>query len=308
MNVTRVLSGFAFVLLVQPGLAHAACNIDGPSGNTSPVSVSDTVKPFGGTLCGHTVYGPNCTINVDRDGSTNADCLTLGPGVTLNGAVKHCTGNSAIACSNNTDCSGAGSCGTTAIPAVITCGDSSCNSAINVSDTTISSGQVVVNSIDISGCFEKGMTNSLSVTTKYNDGYIDLSGSSCQGDYGTYRVDVLNGVSIRNADVADAFMRGGGNITDAVFTASPIGVKASGSAYDNGADVSISNGSFYGLDYSLVNGCCNGPSFDNISGTSFSGAGVCHYSAEQADSSLPCFSLSSSYFSGQASFVDYELK
>jgi hypothetical protein len=276
-----VLGGaLAARIIFEPAFALASCNIDGASGNTSPVSVSDMAKPFHGTLCGHSVYGPNCTINVDVNGTTNTDCLTVGNGVTLQGSV------------------GGG-------PATITCGDSSCGKAIDISDTH-GSGNTIVESVDISGCFDTGVYGGIANAFRYKDSYVDLSGSSCMGNTGVYKVQDVDTVSVRNTAIACVFSRGGSSIRDSVLTACPIGVEMSGSSNDNGSAVQLTDVAVYDTDYSIYHDCCNGPSTANATSSSFSQASVCH-SGYAGGGGSGC-SAAILTFSGATSSLDYLLK
>lgn len=175
-NLRPLILG-AFLIAISAPASHAGnCWVDDEteSGNSHGGSITTSGDPFFGTICGRTVHGTGtggCTITFEHDAtaSANADCLTLGEGVTIEGDGHN-----------------------------IDCPSGSCGSAVRILNYS-GNGNTNVQNLSITGCFSHGVRGQTNTSNNATDLQIDLLGSGCQGGVGVSGMSKAEGVFVANA-------------------------------------------------------------------------------------------------------------
>lgn len=188
-------------LAVQPTQADAAsCYVNGGVGLTSPIA---SHTHLGGVICGKLIEGSGCVVNLTNDatGSTGADCLRIGRGVTVNGAWHTFTCPAGVQCGNAITASYSGTSGTSQIDEVIVQG----RWAIGVSG------------------------NNSSVPSTLTNARIDLADGANRGGIGVSAIKNSSSVVVQNADVGIKLIYTGG-ASDCIVHDCGLGVE---STYDN---------------------------------------------------------------------------
>lgn len=193
-----------------PSSAVNCCYVDDPGKTTciaNSVNSTNTIVFPGSTVCGHTVEGSNCILEIlnNQTGSGGSTCLTLGRGVTVDMNNTY-----SFTCSAGTKCA----------------------TAIKINDSAGSANKVIVSNGTIAGCWTHGISQLAGTNASAENVTIDLAATgSCPGD-GDYGA-VVNTVSeslIKNASVRGV---SASLIEHSIVRDNAAGVLPSGGTIDN---------------------------------------------------------------------------
>lgn len=161
------IGGCAAAFTLIASAASASCSINNGGPYTSPIPASGKTLPADyslSNLCGKSITAPSgtCVVNVSTSqiasstqATAGADCLTLGPGVTVN----FLTGDSKILCSHA----------------------SGCGKGINVTNSGGSSSKVEVNGAYVEGQFTTAIYGTTGTNFIVNDATVDGQGVGTDG-------------------------------------------------------------------------------------------------------------------------------
>lgn len=211
MKRRNVASLFVAVMLaLAPVSAQAACcAMNGGPCNIIP-PLKHGIFPWTGAVCGTTISGTSCTVELDANvtDSSAGNCLTLGSGVAL-------------------DLKGYS----------LTCTDSSCGDAITNTASGSGTSAVSITNGSIIGCWTSGISVSGGTNSSVSDLTIDKVGGCSGGSYGLFYIaGTIDHVVVKNAADRAVWLTSGKQIKNSIIRDNGIGIWTSYNSTSNSLD------------------------------------------------------------------------